>query len=83
MLDKIKKCLQEALTGAEIHLQSGDGKHIEAIIVAKQFVDKSRVEQHRLVMTPLADLFASSLHALQLKTYTPEEWRATQGEDHG
>lgn len=73
---KIIQVIQESLEGAVVQLSNPrrDGLHFDAIVVAKQFVGKSLVEQHQLVMGSLRDLFASKLHALSLKTYTPEEW---------
>lgn len=73
---KIIQVIQEALEGAVVQLSNPrkDGLHFDAIVVAKQFSGKSLVEQHQLVMDPLRDLFASKLHALSLKTYTPEQW---------
>ncbi|MCP5506006.1 MAG: BolA/IbaG family iron-sulfur metabolism protein [Chlamydiales bacterium] len=72
----IIQVIQEALEGAIVRVNNPrkDGLHFDAIVVAKQFAGKSLVEQHQLVMGPLRDLFASKLHALSLKTYTPEEW---------
>lgn len=82
MIDEIKICLQESLKNAEIHVTSDDGKHFTAVVIAPQFAEKSLVEQHRLVMEPLSQLFASTLHAFQLKTYTPAEWQAVKGKLH-
>ncbi|MCB1073039.1 MAG: BolA/IbaG family iron-sulfur metabolism protein [Chlamydiia bacterium] len=51
-----------------------DGLHFDAIVISSLFSGKSLVEQHQMVMAPLKELFDSKLHALSLKTYTPEEW---------
>jgi acid stress-induced BolA-like protein IbaG/YrbA len=32
------------------------------------------IKQHQMVMTPLTQAFASSVHALGLKTFTPQKW---------
>lgn len=61
------------------HLQvMGDGHHFEAIIVSAQFEGKSRVAQHQLVYAALGDRMREEIHALSMKTYTPEAWRAQQ-----
>ena len=73
---KIVKAIQASLDGALVEVKNPrkDGLHFNAIVVAKQFAGKSLIEQHQMVMEPLKDLFALQLHALSLKTYTPEEW---------
>lgn len=73
---KIKDAILDALDGATVELKNprGDGLHFDAIVVASQFVGKSLIEQQQLVMEALAELFGSSLHAMSLKTYTPNEW---------
>jgi acid stress-induced BolA-like protein IbaG/YrbA len=57
------------------HLQvSGDGAHFEAVIVSPSFAGLSRVRQHQLVYGALGDRMRSEIHALSMKTYSPEEW---------
>jgi len=59
------------------HLQvSGDGHHFEALIVSERFVGRNRVQRQQLVNQVLQQHFDSGeLHALSMKTQTPEEWR--------
>jgi acid stress-induced BolA-like protein IbaG/YrbA len=63
------------------HLQvEGDGQHFEAVIVSAEFVGKSRVQRQQRVNDVLRALFNSGeLHALSMKTHTPEEWSAKRG----
>ena len=68
----IKNVLEDALV--EITNPPQDGLHFEAVVVSALFEGKSLVEQHQMVMDALKDLFSSSLHALSLKTYTPDQW---------
>jgi acid stress-induced BolA-like protein IbaG/YrbA len=57
------------------HLQvSGDGAHFEAVIVSPSFAGLSRVRQHQLVYGALGDRMRDEIHALSMKTYSPEEW---------
>ena len=45
-------------------------------MVSASFSGKSMVEQHQLVYAPLQDLLRTGeLHALALKTYSPEQWK--------
>ena len=63
------------------HLQvAGDGHHFEALIVSAEFVGMSRVQRQQRVNAVLRGHFNSGeLHALSMKTQTPEEWSATRG----
>ena len=73
--DHIKRQIEEGLPGSEV-MVSGDGRHFEAVVVNERFCGKSTLEQHRMVYGALGESFASeALHALSLKTYTPERWR--------
>ncbi len=73
---QILNAILKVLDGADIKVMNPrkDGLHFDAIVIAQEFAGKSLIEQHQMVMDPLKDLFASSLHAFSLKTYTPEEW---------
>jgi acid stress-induced BolA-like protein IbaG/YrbA len=63
------------------HLQViGDGHHFEALIVSADFVGKTRVQRQQRVNEVLRGHFNSGeLHALSMKTQTPEEWSAAHG----
>jgi acid stress-induced BolA-like protein IbaG/YrbA len=54
---------------------NGDGRHFEAIIVSALFRDKPKVRQHQLVYAALGDRMREEIHALSMKTLTPEEWQ--------
>lgn len=58
---------------------AGDGQHFEAVIVASAFSGKNRVERHRLVYQALGDRMRAEIHALSMKTLSPEEWAQQQG----
>ena len=57
----------------------GDGQHFDAVIVSGRFRGRSRVEQHQLVYAALGDRMRAEVHALSMRTLTPEEWAAQQG----
>jgi len=56
----------------------GDGQHFEAVIVSPEFRGKMRVGQHQLVYKALGDRMHADIHALSMKTLTPEEWAESQ-----
>jgi len=57
-----------------IKVLGDDGTHFESVIVSNAFVGKSMVQQHQLVYAALGDRMRSEIHALSMKTYTPEQW---------
>ena len=52
----------------------GDGAHFEAVVVSAAFAGASRVARHQLVYAALGDRMREEIHALSMKTLTPEEW---------
>lgn len=57
----------------------GAESHFKLILVSEHFAGLRLLARHQAVNRVLADLLASSVHALALHTYTPEEWQARQG----
>ncbi len=79
--DFVKSRIQTALPHAQVEVRdlTGTGDHFEARVITDAFVGKSMLEQHRLVYEPLKDVLATGeLHALALKTYSPEQWQTLQ-----
>jgi acid stress-induced BolA-like protein IbaG/YrbA len=56
---------------------TGDGQHFEALIVSAQFEGRSRVQRHQLVYAALGDRMREEIHALSMRTLTPQEAQAT------
>jgi acid stress-induced BolA-like protein IbaG/YrbA len=54
----------------------GDGQHFQALVVSTAFAGKSRVQRHQLVYAALGGRMREEIHALSMRTLTPEEWRA-------
>jgi acid stress-induced BolA-like protein IbaG/YrbA len=54
----------------------GDGQHFQALIVSREFEGRSRVQRHQIVYAALGDRMREEIHALSMKTLTPQEWRA-------
>ena len=52
----------------------GDGAHFEAVVVSAIFAGASRVRRHQLVYAALGDRMKEEIHALSMKTLTPDEW---------
>jgi len=73
----IEKWITDALPCDKIEVR-GDGHHFEAVIVSGEFRGKNMVQQHQLVYKALGDRMREEIHALSMKTYTPEDWASRQ-----
>ena len=52
-----------------------EGAYLRKIRIPEEFVGKTQVQQHRRVYQPLGGRMESQeIHALALKTYTPDAW---------
>lgn len=72
----IQRLIEENLPGARVIVQGEDGVHFEATVISDAFEGKPLIQQHRLVYSALGGRMESEeIHALALKTYTPEAWR--------
>jgi acid stress-induced BolA-like protein IbaG/YrbA len=77
-LKQVEAMIQAQLPDAQVTVRdlTGGGDHLEAVVVSAEFAGKSRVKQHQLVYSALQEALASeAIHALALKTYTPEAWQ--------
>lgn len=73
---EVERKLRDAFPDADIELEdlTGTKDHYQARIVSGAFAGKSPVEQHQLVYRALSEEMKGPIHALALKTYTPETW---------
>lgn len=77
--DKLTSLIQTGLPAAEVIVEdlTGGGDHFQAIVISDAFSGKTLVQQHQLVYAAVKQQMASEeIHALALKTYTPEKWTA-------
>lgn len=71
----IKRWIEQGLE-TQLVAADGDGHHFEATVVSAAFRGLTRVQQHQRVYAALGERMKSEIHALSLKTCTPEEWEA-------
>lgn len=71
---QIETYIRQGLPCEYVQVLGDDGQHFEAVIVSQQFVGKSRVQQHQLVYQALGERMREEIHALSMRTYTPEVW---------
>jgi acid stress-induced BolA-like protein IbaG/YrbA len=72
--DELRNHIVNGLTCDHAQVLGDDGQHFEAVIVSPQFAGQSRVRQHQLVYQALGDRMRADIHALSLRTFTPEAW---------
>lgn len=71
--DTIRALIEQGLPGAQALVQGDDGVHFEALVVCDAFKGKLPLARHRMVYATLGELMGGEIHALSLKTVTPEE----------
>jgi len=72
---QLESYITQHLACDHIKVLGDDGTHFEAVIVSPEFNGKNMVQQHQLVYAALGDRMRSEIHALSMKTYTPEQWK--------
>ena len=75
-LNDIKLTIENAVPNATVHVLDpmNDGQHLQAFVISPAFEGMMLIKQHQMIMQPLKQAFATSVHALALKTFTPEKW---------
>jgi acid stress-induced BolA-like protein IbaG/YrbA len=76
-INEIRSAIETGIPGSQV-VVDGDGSHYSAIVVSKEFAGKSMVQQHQLVYKTLGDKVGTDIHALAIRTFTPEEWESAQ-----
>jgi len=71
--DRIKALIEAGLPGSTADVHGDDGVHFEALVVSSAFAGKLPLARHRMVYATLGDLMGGEIHALSLRTLTPEE----------
>ena len=71
--DAIRQLIEQGLPDAQVQVFGDDGVHFEAQVVCADFRGKLPLARHRMVYATLGDLMGGAIHALQLKTVTPDE----------
>lgn len=72
---QLESYITQNLTCEHIKVIGDDGTHFEAIIVSPDFVGKNMVQQHQMVYAALGDRMRAEIHALSMRTLTPEAWQ--------
>jgi acid stress-induced BolA-like protein IbaG/YrbA len=73
--DSVKEGIAGGLACEHVEV-IGDGQHFQALVVSREFAGRSRVQRHQLVYAALGERMREEIHALSMRTLTPEEWQA-------
>jgi acid stress-induced BolA-like protein IbaG/YrbA len=75
--ENIRTYIAAGLDCAHIEV-TGDGSHFEAVIVSTAFAGKRPIARHQLVYAALGDRMKQEIHALSMRTLTPEEFNGSR-----
>lgn len=67
--------IRGAIDCTHLDVRGDDGVHFEALVVSPVFAGLNRVRRHQMVYAALGDRMKQEVHALALRTLSPEEWR--------
>ncbi|MCE9624794.1 MAG: BolA family transcriptional regulator [Deltaproteobacteria bacterium] len=75
--EQVQEKLVQSFPNSEVVVQDTTGTmdHFQVLIISSLFEGKTMVEQHQMVYKALGDLMKEAIHALALKTYTPQQWK--------
>jgi acid stress-induced BolA-like protein IbaG/YrbA len=81
-LTDIQSIIEQAVPNSKVYILDpmNDGQHLQAIVISSTFEGMMLIKQHQMIMKPLKEALASSVHALALKTFTPQRWEEVRSE---
>jgi acid stress-induced BolA-like protein IbaG/YrbA len=74
--DEIQRVIEAGVPECQAAVTGDDGVHFEAIVISPAFAGLNPVKRHQLVYQALGDLMKGAVHALSIRTYTPEQWQS-------
>lgn len=79
--NEMKTVIETAIPTDFVLIESADNVHFYATVVAENFNGMTKMQQHKLIMELFHDAIADeSIHALSVKTFTPEKWAKLQAD---
>lgn len=72
--ESIQKSIEQGMSTSYLKVV-GDGQHFEAVVVSGEFSGLSRIQRQQRVNKTLGDRMTTDIHALSMKTFTPQEWQ--------
>ena len=74
--DAVKALIESGIPDAKVEVvdTTGTKDHFSAVVISDSFDGLNLVEQHQVVYKAVGDHMTQEIHALQLKTYSPQQW---------
>ncbi len=74
---RIEAMIKAAIPDADVRAtdMQGTGDHFDVVVVSAAFAGRPLVQQHRMVYGALGDNMRQAIHALALRTLTPEQYQ--------
>ena len=74
--EEVKRQIEAAIPDSEVVVKIDDGGHYWVSVVSEAFAGKMPLSKERMVHAALGDAVTSgAIHAIHIKTYTPDEWK--------
>lgn len=71
---EIQEILENSIENSQV-IVNGDGYKYETTVISDSFQGQTTLKRHKLIYSVLnGPITDGRLHALTVKTYTPEEW---------
>ena len=59
----------------EVFDTRGTGDHFSIIVISNKFNEVSPVNRHRMIYSIFKNEIVTKIHAMQIQTYTLDEWK--------
>lgn len=69
----VQSLIQRGMPEATVEVHGPDGVHFEALVISPAFAGKLPLARHRMVYATLGERMGGEIHALSLRTLTPDE----------
>ena len=73
---QIQQLIEAGLPGSQAQVVGPDEVHFEATVISEAFAGKLPLARHRMVYATLGGRMGGEIHALALRTMTPDEAQA-------
>lgn len=76
-LEEVKNLIENQMNTnhVEVSDMTGTLDHLEILVVSDEFKGKLLIEQHQIVMDILRESLKEKIHAVKIKTLTPEKYQ--------
>ena len=76
-LESLKELIANGIPNAKIEVidTTGSKDHFSAVVISSSFEGLSLIDQHKEVYKAVGDHMTKEIHALQLKTFSPKQWK--------